>query len=75
MMSMSKFRYSEQVYSYVPKQLKQRLLALREIDPKRFSESGVIETCLLRVLPEIEKEAELFKGPTQGAPGRKKTAA
>jgi hypothetical protein len=74
-MDMAKFKYSAQVYAYVPKQMKERLLALREIDPKRFSESGVIESCLLKYLPDIEREAELFKGPIQGAPGRKKSAA
>lgn len=74
-MEMDRFRYSAQVYGYVPKPVKQRMLALRKIDPKRFSESSVIETCLLKVLPEIEKEAELFRAPAQGAPGRKKSAA
>ena len=74
-MEMARFKFSAQVFGYVPKAMKQRLIDLREIDPKRYSESRVIEDALDAFLPQVEAKAYSFKKPTQGAPGRKKTAA
>jgi hypothetical protein len=56
---MSRFPYSAQVFSYVRRSVKKRLAALRKIDPRRYSESRVIQLCLERWLPEIEKEATM----------------
>lgn len=74
-MEMERFKFSAQVFGYVPKQMKKRLIDLREIDPKRFSESRIIEDALDAFLPQVEAKASTFRKPTQGAPGRKKTAA
>ena len=74
-MEMAKFKYSAQVFGYVPKTLKERLVALRSIDPKRFSESRVIEDALSQYVPQLESKVGSFNVPIQGAPGRKKKAA
>lgn len=74
-MEMARFKYSAQVFGYVPKPIKQRLIALREVDPKRFGESRIIEECLERYLPEVELKAASFSAPTQSAPGKRKRAA
>lgn len=68
----SRFKYSAQAFAYVPKPVKKRLLALRKIDSRRYSESVVIQRCLDVMLPEIEREAaESFRVPAQDVPGRK----
>lgn len=74
-MEMARFKFSAQVFGYVPKAMKKRLVDLRKIDPKRYSESRVIEDALDAFLPQVEAKAFSFDQPTQGAPGRKKTAA
>lgn len=57
MLAVDRFKNSAQVFGYVAKPLKKRLVALRQIDSKRYGESRVIEEALERVLPEIEAEA------------------
>jgi hypothetical protein len=74
-MEMAKFKYSAQVFGYVPKPLKKRMVVLRGIDPKRFSESRVIEDALSQYVPQLEEKVLPFNVPTQGAPGRKRSAA
>ena len=66
-----RFKYSAQAFAYVPKPVKKRLLALRKIDSRRYSESVVIQRCLDVMLPEIEREAASFRVPAQDVPGRK----
>lgn len=64
-MAINRFKYSAQAFAYVPKPVKKRLLALRRIDSRRYSESVVIQRCLDKGLAEIEEEATSFLKPTQ----------
>ena len=54
---MAGLRYSAQVFAYVKKPIKKRLVALRRIDHNRYAESRVIERCLEACLSAVEEEA------------------
>lgn len=71
-MEVDRFKFSAQVSGYVPKPIKARMQALRSVDPKRFSESRIVEDGIMKVLAAFEAEAASFSGPTQGAPGKRK---
>jgi len=58
-----------QVWANVPKTLKSRLIALKELDPVLFSESRVTSQCLAAHLPVIEANAKSFPEPMYESPG------
>ena len=69
-------RDTAQVFAYPPKAIKKRLKELRKVDHEKYSESRVVVGCLERCLVDFEKEAGIFKKPTQVmTPGRRKRAA
>jgi hypothetical protein len=71
-MHMARFKYSAQVWGYVPKATKQRLLVLRKADPRRNSESQIIGDALEEYLPLVEARTAGRSLPTQEAPNRRR---
>ena len=48
-------KYSDQVFGYVPKEMKTRLRRIKAADRDK-SESYLIQVGLAKILPEVEKE-------------------
>ena len=48
-------KYSEQAFSYIPREMKQRLRRIKQVN-RDYSESLLIEQGLAMRLPEVEKE-------------------
>ena len=65
---MAGLRYSAQVFAYVKKPIKKRLVALRRIDHNRYAESRVIERCLEACLSAVEEEAAGLVMPSHEQP-------
>ena len=53
-MDMARFKYSAQVFGYIAKPLKNRLVQLRRLDPQRYSESRVIGDPLDQYIGQLE---------------------
>lgn len=62
-------RDKRQTFANIPLALKERLIALRTIDPVLLSESRVIAECLEKGLPRIEQRHQ--RRLTQDGTGRK----
>ena len=63
------------VWANVPLPIKERLEALRKVDPVIYSESRVIWKCLETGLPLIEQEVETAQVPLPGAHRRRRRSA
>jgi len=64
----------KQVVGYVEETLKEGLAEIKAAN-RRLSESELVEEALMIAMPELRRRHLSFKNPTQGAPGRKKSAA
>lgn len=62
-------KYSDQVFAYVPHEMKARLRRIKAADRDR-SESSLIEKGLELILPEVEKELGISQ-PVQRPRSRK----
>ncbi len=54
----NRYKYSAQTFAYITKSMKRRLLALRQEDPRRWSESRVIGDALAAHVPKVEAQIE-----------------
>lgn len=67
---MAMIKYSDQVFGYVPKEMKTRLRRIKAADRDK-SESYLIQVGLAKILPEVEKELGISE-PVQKPRSHKK---
>ena len=63
-----------EVFAYIPKPLKRRLVAVCE-ERKGLSISKVIGSCLEACIDDLEEQVGIKPKPTQGTSSKKKDAA